>query len=559
MSASIVLAAHGSNALPHVNERIRQLAHDLQRTGEIPSVTAAFHQGDPHFSEVLDQLPAGKVVVIPFMTSAGYYCDEVLPREFRRNCDFDPNLVRITPPVGAHPMLEELLANRIHELVGEHDLRESNVAVILVGHGTPRHIASRNTSIRLADGLQNKFADAVVIPAFIDDEPSVASAYGSIGNRNCIVLPFFMGTGMHAIEDLPRMFGFTQKLNDEPLGRRDGERSIVLDRPIGLDAGMIEIIKDLARWDSPPDTSFERTQRMIRLGTRGSKMALWQAKQVAGLLPKEHRIEIVELSTLGDRDRGRPIDELPVNAPFTDDIETALIEGRIDVAVHSLKDLPLCESPETKIAALLRRGDARECVVTRDRVTLAKLEPGAKVGTSCARRAIQVLRLRPDLQIVPLRGPVDDRVRQVHDGEMDAAILAWVGLQRLDLLDAVDEVFELEQLLPAPGQAALAVQVRADDHEMIGLISQLDDCTTCAETTLELDLQRAVQRVGNLTVAAFAQRRDQHFHLHARIMCQETNEIIDVCESDASIQALIENVLGQLGLFQFVEAQEQVS
>ncbi|HNO80447.1 MAG TPA: hydroxymethylbilane synthase [Phycisphaerae bacterium] len=535
MSVSLVLAAHGSNAQPLVNARIRELAETLESNGRFTRVLAAFHQGDPHFSEVLDQLPVGRTVVVPLMTSAGFYCDKVLPRELRRNESFDADLVEITAPVGAHPLMRTILVQRIRALVQENELNPDNLAVLLVGHGTPRHEASRTTTIKLADELQRDFETSMVTPAFIDDEPSVQDAFASSGTRDCIVLPFFIGSGMHAVEDVPAMFG-----------GRDVQRRLVIDRPVGMDDGILEIVRDLTRPSPEAPAIHAQHVRTIRLGTRSSKMALWQANNVADLLRPSCRVEIVEISTLGDRDRTSPIDALPANGPFTDDLETALVKGRIDVAVHSLKDLPLTESPQTGVAALLPRGDARECIVTRERVKFSELPTGATVGTSCARRALQVLRLRPDLRIVPLRGPVDDRVRQVRDGKMDAAILAWVGLQRLDLLDAVDEVFAIDQFLPAPGQAALAIQIRADDRDVAAMVAPLDDVVTRAETALELSLQRSLEQTGNLSVAAYAKCVGARYELRARILQKDTGQSLDIAVSADLPDAALAKALDQL-------------
>ncbi len=552
MSTSIVLAAHGSIVQPQVNERVCKIAKRLESGGTFDCVVAAFHQGEPQFSDVLDQLPRGRTIVIPYMTSAGYYCDEVLPRELRKNRAFDAGAVQITKPVGAHPKLCAFMIKRARELIQSYELNQSQMAILLVGHGTSRHAASRNTTIELADKLQSEFANSRTIAAFIDEEPSLESVFESVSNLDCIVLPFFMSAGPHTSNDLPHALEFEEKLNDKPLYRRDESRQVILDLPVGLNDGIVDIVIDLATSNLHVPTK----EKTIRLGTRGSKMAVWQANHVAQLLSADYDVEIVEHSTLGDRDRGQPIDALPSAGPFTDEIEEALLDGRIDLAVHSLKDLPLAETPGTSIPALLPRGDARECVVTRDRVSLAKLKPGATVGTSCARRAIQVLRLRPDVRIVPLRGPVDDRVKQVYDGKMDAAILAWVGLERLDLLNAVDEVFEIDQFLPAAGQAALAVQVRADDQRMIELVSRFDDSMTRVETNLELNLQRAVEEDENLTVAAFAKATDYQFRLQARIMAKASHESLDFVECGDSPEDVLNAALTNLSWFRHGLAQE---
>lgn len=270
----------------------------------------------------------------------------------------------------------------------------------------------------------------------------------------------------------------------------------------------------------PHRPSIVPPERPLRLGTRSSALALWQAEHVAERLRRAGAaegvaVELVEISTLGDRDLARPIAELGSAAPFADDVERALAAGFIDLAVHSLKDLeaprlevppsPPASAPALVIAAVLERADPGETLVSRLDRPLAELPAGAHVGTSSPRRAAQVLALRPDLAIAPIRGPVDDRVRQVRRGDFEAAVLAAAGLARLGRLDEACERFALDRFLPAPAQGALAVQVRSDDPRVARRVQPLDHRPTRRAVTAELELLERVGETGGLVLAAVAE------------------------------------------------------
>lgn len=547
---SLVLAAHGSNASPQVNAHVQMLADRLSVTQRFAQVLPAFHQGEPHFSQVLDQLPPGRVLVLPYMTSHGYYCDEVLPRELRKNARFDYSSVRILPPIGASARIRELISRRVQHLIDANNLQGKSVAILLVGHGTRRNAQSKATTYRIVDDLKTQYPNNEVRAAFIDDDPSLEHAVAELPGSGLVAIPFFMGSGPHVVEEIPRQLGIAGYNGAEAVCERAGGRMVILDRPIGLDDGMLGVIESMAEWSDGANAIGNR--RTVRLGTRSSKMALWQAHHVADLLRDVCEVEIVEVSTCGDRDLSRPIEQLPSAAPFVDDVEFALTQGRIDLAVHALKDMSLAPTPGTVVAAVLPRADARECLVTRDRVKLSQLPSGATVGTSSPRRTAQVLRLRPDVRIVPLRGPVDDRIRQVYDGQMDAAILAVAGLERLGQLDAIDETFEYEAFLPAPGQAALVAQVRANDMFMRTLLEPLDDPVTRAVTTLELDLQRAYESNSSVCVSALAECHEERFTLRARLSHRDLDTHQDATvigdEADLVLTKMIEKLNAHLGI-----------
>lgn len=225
----------------------------------------------------------------------------------------------------------------------------------------------------------------------------------------------------------------------------------------------------------------------VRLGSRGSKLSLWQARWVAeslGAALPGRSIEIVPIVTRGDLDQG-PLTDLSESGVFTSELEIALRAGRIDVAVHSLKDLPVDPPGGLPIAAVPLRDDPADALVSRAGLSLATLPPGARVGTSSPRRACLVLSLRPDVEVAPLRGNVDTRVRKVDDGEYDAIVLAVAGLERLGLEGRISERLDPRLFPPAPGQGALALQVREGDAALDAAVLAIDNSEARSTITAE--------------------------------------------------------------------------
>jgi hydroxymethylbilane synthase len=223
----------------------------------------------------------------------------------------------------------------------------------------------------------------------------------------------------------------------------------------------------------------------IRLGTRASALATtqsaWVAERITAALGRH--VELVEVTTEGDRDRS-PLAQLGGTGVFVSALREALLDGRIDVAVHSLKDLPTAPADGIRLVAVPLREDPRDVVVARDGLTLGELPVGSRLGTGSPRRAAQLQALGLGLEIVDIRGNVDTRIRKVHEGEYDAVVLARAGLARLGRLDDATEVLDPLQMLPAPGQGALAVEARSDDVLASDLVV-LDDARSRAAVTAE--------------------------------------------------------------------------
>ena len=246
----------------------------------------------------------------------------------------------------------------------------------------------------------------------------------------------------------------------------------------------------------------------VTLGTRASALAGAQTVLVVELLTAAQpalECETMVIATAGDRTQasGEPLPEIGGKGLFTAELERALADGDIDLAVHSLKDLPTEDAPGVVIGAVCKREDVRDCVVSRDRRPLDELPEGAVVGTSSLRRVAQVNRRWPGLEVRSIRGNVDTRVRKVHDGEFDAVILAAAGVRRLGLDDEVAEWLPVATMLPAPGQGALAIQCRAGDP-VLRLLAAVDDPAARATTTAERAFLRELRAGCTAPVGAFA-------------------------------------------------------
>ncbi len=257
--------------------------------------------------------------------------------------------------------------------------------------------------------------------------------------------------------------------------------------------------------------------RSLTIGTRGSRLARWQTDYVLTRLQEawpglECRTHL--FTTSGDRQLERPLPEIGGKGVFTEELENALRAGEIDLAVHSLKDLPIDDAPGLVIGAISAREDARDVLISRDGRTLETLPHGARVGTSSLRRAAQLLAARPDLVLLSLRGNVDTRVRKALQGNSDAGgydaggydaiVLAAAGVVRLGLADHITQYLPMDVMLPAPGQGALAMQCRVDDAATLGLLAALDDVASRACVTAERAFLQGLGGGCSAPVAAYA-------------------------------------------------------
>jgi len=254
----------------------------------------------------------------------------------------------------------------------------------------------------------------------------------------------------------------------------------------------------------------------LRIGSRGSQLALWQANHIAAQLRgRSHEVEIKIIHTTGDKITDVALAKVGAKGMFTKEIEDALTAGSIDLAVHSLKDLPTELSEQFEVAAILAREDPRDALCSKSYPSMEALPKGARIGTSSLRREAQLKAVRPDLVVHPLRGNVDTRLRKLEAGEYDAIILAAAGLRRLGRTELIRKIIPVEVMCPAAGQGALAIEIRAGDDAVREALLFLDDQASRAETECERALLKKLGGGCQVPIGASATLQDGTLHLQA--------------------------------------------
>ena len=267
------------------------------------------------------------------------------------------------------------------------------------------------------------------------------------------------------------------------------------------------------------------SSRPLRIGTRGSAMALYQAGLVRDRLRAAHAelaaesaVELVPIRTTGDRVLNRQLAEIGGKGLFTKEIEEALFDRRIDLAVHSLKDMETVLPAGLEIGAVLARDDPRDALVSRSGAALADLPQGARIGTASLRRRAQLLRYRRDLELLPIRGNVDTRLAKLAAGEFDALVLALSGLERLGKAGVASEILAIELMLPAVGQGALAIECRAGDPELQQLLAPLNDPASAACVAAERAMLAALDGSCRTPIAGLATIAGDRLSLDALLL-----------------------------------------
>ena len=265
----------------------------------------------------------------------------------------------------------------------------------------------------------------------------------------------------------------------------------------------------------------------LKIGSRGSQLALWQANHVAALLrAKGHTVEIEVIKTTGDKITSVALAKVGTKGMFTKEIEDALHEKRVDLAVHSLKDVPTDLAQEFELAAIMKREDPRDAFISVKFSSLEELPQGAKVGTSSLRRQCQLKSVRPDLEVFPLRGNVDTRLRKLESGEYDAIILAAAGVLRLGLETHVRSRISADVMCPAVGQGALAIEIRRGDQQTRTLLAFLNDADTHAAIDCERALLGSLGGGCQVPIGAYAEKRGDRLFLRAMVGRPDGSEIL---------------------------------
>ncbi len=265
----------------------------------------------------------------------------------------------------------------------------------------------------------------------------------------------------------------------------------------------------------------------VRIGTRKSKLALWQANFVKDFLEKRWgvEVELVKITTTGDKILDAPLAKIGGKGLFVKEIEQALMEGRIDLAVHSLKDVPMVIPEGLVLGAITEREHPYDVLISRDGKRLSELPTGAKVGTSSLRRQVQIKRLRRDLQVEILRGNVDTRMRKLREGMYDAIILAYAGVKRMGYEDEITEM--LDYFIPAVGQGSLAIEIREDDGRVKELIEPLNHRESYIRAMCERAFLRRLEGGCQVPIGAFAQVRDGRVSIKGFISDLEGTKFIE--------------------------------
>ncbi len=266
---------------------------------------------------------------------------------------------------------------------------------------------------------------------------------------------------------------------------------------------------------------------LLRIGSRGSQLALWQASHIKTLLEaRGHQVEISIIKTTGDRITDVALAQVGTKGMFTKEIEEALFDNRVDLAVHSLKDLPTEIPADFEIAAITTREDARDVFCSRKFSSIEELPVGARVGTSSLRRQAQLKALRADLDIYPLRGNVDTRLRKLEAGDYDAVILAAAGLNRLGKLDSMRQILPAKLMCPAAGQGALAIEIRKSDAGVGQHIAFLDDHAARITTTCERALLNQMGGGCQVPIGALAEVVNGRLHLEAVVARPDGTQVL---------------------------------
>lgn len=297
-------------------------------------------------------------------------------------------------------------------------------------------------------------------------------------------------------------------------------------------------------------------KRKIKIGTRGSQLALWQANHIKSILEEkypDYSFELVKIKTQGDKILDVALSKVGGKGLFVKELEDALLEGKVDFAVHSMKDVPVILPDGLHLTAITKREDPRDCFISKNYNNLSDLPKGAKVGTSSLRRQCQILNLRSDLKVEVLRGNVETRIRKMTEGIFDAVILAYAGVKRLNLIEYVKDVISEDFSLPAIGQGALGIECRVNDDEVNNLLSILNDEDSSVCVRAERAFLRVLEGGCQVPIGAYGKIIDNKLVLKGLVGTLDGKTIIketvfgEKTDAEALGEALAETILNKGG------------
>lgn len=286
-------------------------------------------------------------------------------------------------------------------------------------------------------------------------------------------------------------------------------------------------------------------KKEIKIGTRRSALALWQANWIKDNLLNNYpdlSVTLIKITTSGDKFLDAPLSEVGGKGLFTKEIEEALLDQRVDIAVHSMKDVPALLPEKLSIAVITEREDPRDVLISKEKVTLSNLPEGARVGTSSLRRQAQLLKFRPDLKILPLRGNVGTRINKLENNDLDAIVLAAAGVKRLKWENKITEYIDTDICLPAIGQGALGLEIRANDQDILRHIKSFDHQKTHIALTAERALLKKLQGGCQVPIAAYGEVDEKNIKLTAMVLSIDGKRFI----KESSLSSLYK--AEQLGL-----------
>ena len=298
---------------------------------------------------------------------------------------------------------------------------------------------------------------------------------------------------------------------------------------------------------------------IIKIGTRGSKLALAQTNYVIEKLQEAfpaHEYQAVVIKTTGDLDQNRPLDAIGSKGIFVDEIEKALLTGEIQMAVHSMKDMPGESSEGLVFARAWKREDPRDVLILKDAKSLSELKHGANIATGSKRRSFQLLSMRPDINIFPIRGNIDTRLRRLSEGLLDGTvldgiILAAAGLNRLGLSDRITEFFNVEDMLPAPAQGALAIQLASKETALLNMVNSLSDDETADAIYLERGFLSAIGGDCHMPIGAYAEKINNEYRLHCLYGNEDGSKLVRTMVSgDKPDGALIDKAVNEIRILE---------
>lgn len=280
--------------------------------------------------------------------------------------------------------------------------------------------------------------------------------------------------------------------------------------------------------------------KSLRLGTRGSKLALWQSEHVAGKLRQSHpdlKVELQIIKTTGDKILDVALSKIGDKGLFTKEIEKELLEGRIDLAVHSMKDLPTQLEKGLVIGAVLERENPSDVLISDRNYTFESLPPGARIGTSSLRRIAQLKKLRPDLVFEEIRGNVETRIRKMREENLAAIVLAYAGVKRLGMESAISQILPCEVILPAVGQGVIAIEARSDDAVVLSLLEVVNDHNAYLSCQAERAFLQELEGGCQVPIASLAAVNGDKILVQGLIAALDGSEVIKNCNEGSCREA----------------------